>query len=413
MKAEREGQPLFWQAMGQAQSKLGDVKSAETAFRQAANLDAGFKQPRVSLAELSLAANRPADALRFAAEAIAIDPYDGRARLLHAIALQAGNRMPEATAELHALVKASPGFEDAQLQLALIDLSSKHYADAQAIFSKFYRVGDDDLRALTGLAQVYIAQGQSQRAMDALNEDLKHSSDPDDVRRLLAQIALVANQPGAAVQQYTEILKGQRGKTGPSGPAGATGAGKSAQDYYQLAQAYRAKGDVPAAISNLEQADRITPGNPGILSLLAFLLQQSDRNKEAADKFRQALKLRPDDSNTQNNLAYALAESGGDLDEALRLAESAMRAAPHEPSYADTAAVIYLKKKMPDAALQTLRNVARSAPDNPTYMYHLALAEMDTGRKVEARATLTAALQKKPSKLEGDQIREALARASR
>jgi tetratricopeptide (TPR) repeat protein len=133
--------------------------------------------------------------------------------------------------------------------------------------------------------------------------------------------------------------------------------------------------------------------------------------EEAADKFRQALQSRPDDPNNQNNLAYALAESGRNLDEALRLAESAMRAAPREPSYADTVAVIYLKKKLPDAALQTLENVGKSVPDNPTYLYHLALAQMDTGRKVEARAT--AALARKPSKSESAQIREALDRASR
>jgi predicted Zn-dependent protease len=91
-----------------------------------------------------------------------------------------------------------------------------------------------------------------------------------------------------------------------------------------------------------------------------------------------------------------------------QLAEKAMRAAPHDQSYADTAGFICLKKKMPEAALQTLRNVARNSPDNPTYMYHLAFAELDSGRADEARATLTAALGKKPSKSESAQIHQAL-----
>ena len=80
--------------------------------------------------------------------------------------------------------------------------------------------------------------------------------------------------------------------------------------------------------------------------------------------------------------------------------------------FADTVGFIYIKKKMPDAALQTLQNVVRNAPGNPTFMYHLALAQMDAGNKTDARTTLRAALEKNPSKSESAQIREALERIS-
>lgn len=398
MRAERTNQPLFWQAMGQAQFLLHDMNKAEAAFRQAAALGAGFKQPRISLAELNLGAGKPADALRYADEAIAIDPLDGHARMLRATALMSSHRLPEAAAELNTLVKAAPQFEDAQLQLAIIDLSARRYAEAEAIFTRFYRPGNRDLRALTGLTQIYMVQRNPQRALDLLNAELKQSAEPSGVRRLLARTELAANQPDAAIQQYAEILK-----TPP----------QAATDYYMLAQTYRVKGDLPSAIANLELADRSLPNDPGVLSLLGFLLQQAGRNPEAADKFRQVLKLRPDDANTMDNLAYSLADSGGNLDEALRLAESAVRAAPRVPSYADTVGYIYLKKKMPEEALRTLQTVARNAPGNPTFLYHLGLAQLDTGNAAGARATLTAALSKKPSQAETARIQEALGRISR
>jgi tetratricopeptide (TPR) repeat protein len=398
MRVERGNQPLFWQAMGQAYILLREVNKAEEAFRQAATLGADFKQPRVSLAELSLGAGKPDAALRYADEAIAIDPLDGHARMLRASALMSSNRLPEATAELTTLVRAAPGFEDAQLQLALIYLSQKRYASAEAIFNKFYHVGNRDLRALTGLTQINMAAGHPQHALDILNADLKRSSNPDGVRRLLVQTYLAAHQPEAAIQQYAEMSKAEP---------------RSMRDYYLLAQSYRAKGDLPSAISNLELADHTTPNDPGVLSLLAFLLQQSGRNQQAVETFRHVLKLRPEDTNTMSNLAYSLAESGGDLNEALRLAESAMRAAPRVPAYADTVGFIYLKKKMPDAAIQALQNVARNSPGNPRFMYHLALAQLDLGRAGEARATLTAALANKPSQPESVQIREALERIAR
>jgi tetratricopeptide (TPR) repeat protein len=398
MRTERSGQPLFWQAMGQAQLNLKDVKKAEASFKQAAAIGADFKQPRISLAELNLADGRPNDALRYADEAISIDPLDGHARMLRANALMSSNRLMEASRELNTLVKAAPQFEDAQLQLGLVDLSEKHYTDAEAIFRRFYHSGNKDLRALTGLAQIYMIQRNPHGATDLLNSDLKQSSDPNGVRRLLARTDLAINQPDAAIQQYNEILKTQP---------------NSAPDRYLLAQAYQVKGDLAAAIPNLEQAAKIAPDDPGILSALAYLLQQAGRNPEALDKFRQVLKLRPDDPNTRNNLAYLIAETGGNLDEALQLAQSAVQAAPRAPSYADTVGFIFLKKKMPDAALQTLRTVVGNAPGNPTYMYHLGLAELEAGNAREARATLTAALEKKPSNSESAGIREALARITR
>jgi tetratricopeptide (TPR) repeat protein len=398
LSSAREDEPAYWYALGRAQLATGDPNGALISFVRAARLDATFKPARLSLAELSLANHRPVDALRYADEAMKIDPLDGRARLLRANALLASNRGAEGTDELRSLVKAAPEFETAQLELAQVHVAAKRYTEAEEIYRKFYRPGSADLGPLVGLALIYTAQGKPEQALDLLNAELPRSASPDEVRRLIAQAAMNVSQPDLAIQQYEEVLKS---------------ASKSAPDYYRLALAYRAKGDVAAAISNLQQADRAKPLDPGIVSMLAYLLQQSNRNREAAEKFREVLKMRPDDANTMNNLAYAIEESGGSLDEALQLAQDALKAAPHEPSYADTVAVIYLKKKMPDSAMQALRIVERAAPGNPTYMYHLALAELETGSKDEARATLTAALAKSPSQPETEQIRQALARISR
>jgi predicted Zn-dependent protease len=110
----------------------------------------------------------------------------------------------------------------------------------------------------------------------------------------------------------------------------------------------------------------------------------------------------------QNGLAYLLAETGKNLDEALRLVLTALRSQPSNTAYADTVGWIYVKKKMPDAALHVLWNLVEREPENALYRYHLAMAELIKGNKMHAKATLEAALRKRPSAEEAAQIREAL-----
>ena len=86
------------------------------------------------------------------------------------------------------------------------------------------------------------------------------------------------------------------------------------------------------------------------------------------------------------------AETGGNLDEAQRLAQDATRQEPSNPAFAETLGWIYVKKKQPDSAIQILRNNVTKHPDRTISRYHLAMALMDKGDKAEAKVELQAAL---------------------
>jgi Flp pilus assembly protein TadD len=90
--------------------------------------------------------------------------------------------------------------------------------------------------------------------------------------------------------------------------------------YRSLGQAYFAKRDYTHAIQVLEQAKQMAPNDGRSDMLLAAALEQIGRRSDMKAHLENVLKLQPDNPTALNNMAYYLAEYGGNLDEALRLA---------------------------------------------------------------------------------------------
>jgi tetratricopeptide (TPR) repeat protein len=111
-----------------------------------------------------------------------------------------------------------------------------------------------------------------------------------------------------------------------------------------------------------------------------------------------------------NNLAMLLANSGGNLDEALELAKKALQKAPNEAPILDTLGWVYLKKNSVDSALQTFTSLSKKYPDVPMFRYHLGLAAIQKGDRFMARNELEQALASKPSAQEAAEVRDALAK---
>ena len=100
-------------------------------------------------------------------------------------------------------------------------------------------------------------------------------------------------------------------------------------------------------------------------------------------------KAHPDDAPALNNVAFFLADTGGDLDEALRLVRNALAKMPGQPSFSDTIGYIYLKKGMLDSALQSFSTLARKYPTSASFRYHFARALLQKGDKAVARKELS------------------------
>jgi Flp pilus assembly protein TadD len=134
------------------------------------------------------------------------------------------------------------------------------------------------------------------------------------------------------------------------------------------------------------------------------------RTKESQDAYRAVLAHDPNNFSALNNLAFSIAQSGTDLDEALSLADKAKKVAPTVSEVDDTLGWIYLKKHMPGQAADIFRPLVAKSPDNPSFHYHYCLALFDAGDKAGAQRECDAALARKPVSADEAGARQLLAK---
>jgi Flp pilus assembly protein TadD len=180
-----------------------------------------------------------------------------------------------------------------------------------------------------------------------------------------------------------------------------------------LAAAYSASGDTVNAIAVLQKAVQIDPKSVPASLMLAQGLVAAGRLDDAKARYRRVLEIEPNNANALNDLAFLMADSGENLDQALVYAQRGLQYAGDtgiKSSLSDTLGWIYVKKNMTDDALQTFQSLVRNNPRNSTFRYHLGTALYQKGEKREARVELEAALAAKPSPSEEPKIKELLAR---
>jgi len=367
--------------LGHAYLAQGRVDAAWTEFQQVIGLNAGDVPSRLALAAISLNRRHPEEAIRYTDEVLARDPTNGRARLLKAGAMMSAGYYGRSRTELMKLLHEYPKSSEVQFQLGLLALTEKKYADAEAIFSKLGQARPGDAGPAAALVATYSAQNQSDRAIELLNQDLKMRPDSVPIRRLLALTAAHTRKFDLAVTEYRKLLANDS---------------KSVDLRTQLAEVYRLKGDLGEAIAVLDPAVQLAPRDPQPVMLLASMFVEAGRYKEAQTAFKRVLELRPGNPFVLNNMAFVLAESGGNLDEALQLARRALEKSPENPVLVDTLGWIYLKKGDKDSALQSFSGLVQRQPQNPTFHYHYAMALLEKGDRQRAKSELQNALASGP-----------------
>jgi tetratricopeptide (TPR) repeat protein len=122
-----------------------------------------------------------------------------------------------------------------------------------------------------------------------------------------------------------------------------------------------------------------------------------------------------------NNLSFMYADNGkGNMDEAVRLAQSVVQRNPNVAGFVDTLGWVYYKKDLYGAAVEQLQKavdldeaVARATNGSPsaTYHYHLGMALKAKGDKDASRRALETALRlgEKVSFAEAEEAKKALA----
>jgi tetratricopeptide (TPR) repeat protein len=132
-------------------------------------------------------------------------------------------------------------------------------------------------------------------------------------------------------------------------------------------------------------------GTPAYAYSAAQLTLQLGDESGATERLRAIIRKNPGHAGSRNDLAWLLAESGGNLDTALSLAEDARRLDP-SPDILDTLGWVLVKRGEGAAAVSILEKAHEKQPDSPSVRYHLGTALAMAGDADRAREMLKSAL---------------------
>jgi len=390
--------PVAHYNLGRAHEARGEFEQARQEFQKAVELRPDYLLARLATAQLLLRRREWDGALRSAEQVLNVDKSNLTARLIESAALMGERRFPEARASLEELQKANPNSPDVYYQFGLLNLAERKYPEAETAFRKSYDLNSSTARALMGVVETYVAQNKAGEAVATLQAESAKSPKRTDLRIALATAAVMSRDFDLAIAQYQQVL----------GLLPSDSAQKS-DIYLRLGETYRLKGDYTNSVDALEQGRKLAPDNAVILSTLALSLESAGRKSDARQAYQDALKIDPNNGVALNNLAFLLADNGGDLDQALTLAQRAKQMMPTVPEVSDTLGMIYLRKNLSDDAIDIFRDLV-SKNDRATFRYHLGMALSQKGDKPRALQELHRALQENPSREEKQGIEQLLNR---
>lgn len=227
------------------------------------------------------------------------------------------------------------------------------------------------LALLLGGAQAVFAQEDAGQAMGRLGEEIAAKGERLDLVLALGNAAVGAGNFDLALASFQKVLDNVEPDSREAGDL-----------HLRIGETYRRKGDGEAAIAWLTRASELLPDQAVVRGTLALVLDACGEKEEAERAYRATLELDPDNAIAMNNLAFLLAERGGDLDQALGLARRAGELMPLDADVIDTAGWVQWKRKDADAAIALFASALAKDPANQGYLEHLRLAlsgKVETG----------------------------------
>ena len=271
---------------GIAQQNVGKIKEATADFEQASNLEPTNAQVLLTLTELYLRTNRPADAERVAKRATTFNATDKRVFENYGLVLGQQGKFDEARTQFEAAAKLDPKDPEPVVFEARSYLAQKSYALASADFDRALQIDPKNSDALLGKARL---QGSQHNVKDAIAT----------YETLLA--AVPNDQAKAAVLIEENTLY----TTEKMNDQAAATLKRAETAYPNVPAVHLAYGDYDASIGKNPQAAEaeyktaLGPNRdvPEALSRLGQLALQQRKGADALGYFKRLTEVAPNDPN--------------------------------------------------------------------------------------------------------------------
>lgn len=365
-------------ALGIAYGQQGEVDREIDSLKASTARNPNLIQAYIALAGIYLQRVDGKLALSYADEALKRNP-----RLLVPLLTRANAELllhnPQgAEQELAALATADPKNPMIQERLGYAQLMQHKFAEATARFEEALKLQPDFVPAVQDLYTVYQAQNKPNLAIARVQQQIQRAPQQGYFYELLGNIYQGQDKFEQAEDAYKEALAHTRTN--------------QSEIYAHLAQIYDVQHKYSLAIADAQ--DSLTQ-NPNLLSAYIFegtAYQSTGQVDQAKQAYRNAIAHNPDFAVALNNLAWLECEHGGNLDEALGLAQHAKQLMPGDPSVSDTLAWIEYRKGLYQSALPLASEATRRSPSVGQFQYHLGMILVRAGDRTRGRQALERSL---------------------
>jgi tetratricopeptide (TPR) repeat protein len=298
-------------------------------------------------------------------------------------------RLSESRADFQEVQRLSPNSSNAYVNLARVSSAGGNQIEAIGFYEKALSIDVKNFDALSGLINVFKQQGQYAQAHAQIDKAINNASKNDlpalhylksDVFHTEKNLASAEAELQKAIELDENYL-----------PAYSA----FALLLVEQNQADRAIGQYKKIVEKKQSAS--------VYTLLGMLEDARQNLDEAEKNYRKALEIAPESQIAANNLAWNIAAyDRGNLDEALKLAQTNVSKNLSNAGFYDTLGWVYYKKSLYAQAVEQMKKaVALDAADAaragkpaiPAYRLRLGIALASAGDKPSARREVEVALQ--------------------
>jgi tetratricopeptide (TPR) repeat protein len=383
---------------GQVLVELGRFSEAGKAFNQVVTLNPRAIPARLYLARLQLLDHKLDTARQLANEVLQLAPGNPAARLVIIQADQASGDLAAANRQIADLVRSYPDWSAVHYEAARLAISQSDWATAGKALDRIEALDANSREAFEGRLAVDVGRKDFKSAFQLL--DARLAKDPNDQRTLLVagQVYMAAGDQGRAEGAWKKLLS-----VNPN----------NNDAYDALGRLYANSGRLADAEQQFATlADKGGEAEYGLI-LAAVLAHSQGKLDVAKQRYEKALAANPQSAVPANNLAWIYAQEGGNLDVALKLAQTATRAEPDNPSFVDTLGVVLLKKGLATSAISEFQAAVNKSPKDASMQLHLAQAFAAAGKADDAKLAAQKALAINPAFPEASEARAIVERGGK
>ena len=369
--------PAARYVLGLAAMQTGDIEGAAQAFSEVARVEARSAAPVLQLARVRLTQGDFASAMNAAEQAVAREPRSPMAAALLVRSLREQGLHQRAERELDRAQGLSLQSPELTVERGWLALTRGDSRNASALFSGLLSTPSVLVDAQSGVVAADLAERRIDAARARVAGWRRQAGNDPRLALLAARVEIAAGALDKAAGHVREVLANTP---------------QSAEANELLARIFVAQGQHGEALAQFEQLARTSPAAVVSANTMIGMLH-AKRNDLAAARaaYERALAANPRAGVAANNLAWIYTQTGGDLKEALRLAQVANEEM-RRPESEDTLGWVYHQLGLTSHALAAFESARRRAPQNATYHYHAGLAYAQAGDRARASAAFQKAL---------------------